>query len=77
MVSPEVEVAARAIYPDAGTLRLHPVPEKLFHPEPDRPGLNRFDDPNGVHAVDDAELEWEPDDADDRLSRGLQLDLSL
>ena len=96
MVSPEVEVAAGAIYPDAGTLRLHPVPEKLFHPEPDRPGLNRFDDPNGVVAVrytatclvgclletmsrfrpspkaeaalsavrgiDDADLEWEPDD---------------
>lgn len=51
MVSPEVEVAARAIYPDAGTVRLHPMPEKLFPPEADRPGLNRFDDPTGAMAV--------------------------
>lgn len=51
MVPEEVVAAARAVYPDAGTLRLHPAPEQLPRPEPDRPGLNRFDDPEGRVAV--------------------------
>lgn len=51
MVPEEVVAAAYAVYPDAGTLRLHPAPEQLPRPEPDRPGLNRFDDPDGRVAV--------------------------
>ena len=38
-------------YPDAGTLRLHPQPEALARPERDRPGRNRFDDPEARVAV--------------------------
>ncbi len=51
MVPEEIVAAARAVYPDAGTLRLHPAPDRLPRPEPDRPGLNRFDDPEGRVAV--------------------------
>ena len=38
-------------YPGAGTLRVHPHPEALPRPEPERPGLNRFDDPRGLVAI--------------------------
>ena len=51
MVSAEIVAAAQAVYPDAGTLRVHPTPEKLHPPEPDRPGSNRFDDPEGQVAI--------------------------
>jgi RES domain-containing protein len=47
VISAEVVAAARAVYPDAGTLRVHPSPETLHPTETDRPGLNRFDDPSG------------------------------
>jgi hypothetical protein len=43
--------AAHAAYPSAGTLRVHPAPEVLLPPEPERPGLNRFDDPDGRTGV--------------------------
>ncbi|MEX2557571.1 MAG: hypothetical protein WEB06_18310 [Actinomycetota bacterium] len=51
MLPPEIVAAGQAIYPDAGTLRVHPAPERLHPPEPDRPGRNRFDDPDGAVAV--------------------------
>jgi hypothetical protein len=51
MVSAEIVAAAQAVYPDAGTLRVHPTPEKLHAPETDRPGPNRFDDPDGRVSV--------------------------
>lgn len=41
----------RDAVPRAGTLRLHPQPDALARPEPDRPGQNRFDDPQGQVAV--------------------------
>lgn len=40
MLPPHVVAVAQAIYPDAGTLRVHPAPEKLHPPELDRPGSN-------------------------------------
>ncbi len=51
MISEEVVGSARALYPDAGTLRVHPAPEQLAPAEPDRPGHSRFDDPDGRVAV--------------------------
>src|SRR5947209_4668690 len=51
MLEPEQVAAAQAVYPSAGTLRVHPHPEQLLSPEPERPGLNRFDDPDGRVAV--------------------------
>lgn len=48
---PALIEACATPYPDAGTLRLHPHPEALARPEPDRPGRNRFDDPEGRVAV--------------------------
>lgn len=51
MLPDDVLAAAQAAYPDAGTLRVHPSPEKLHPTERDRPGLNRFDDPDGVVSV--------------------------
>lgn len=47
MLEPDQIALAHAPYPSAGTLRVHPAPEVLLPPEPDRPGLNRFDDPDG------------------------------
>ena len=47
----ELIIAAHAPYPSAGTLRVHPVPEHLLRPEPEHPGLNRFDDPEGIVGV--------------------------
>ena len=51
MVDSKDFTAAEAIYPDAGTLRVHPNPDVLLQPEPERPGHNRFDDPLGLVAV--------------------------
>lgn len=51
MLQPDQIASAHAPYPSAGTLRVHPAPEMLLPPEPDRPGLNRFDDPDGRVAV--------------------------
>ncbi len=42
---------AVALYPDAGTLRVHPDPGWLAPAEPENPGSNRFDDPLGYVAV--------------------------
>ena len=47
MLEPDQAASAHAPYPSAGTLRVHPAPEVLLAPEPERPGLNRFDDPDG------------------------------
>ena len=51
MLEPDQIASAHAPYPSAGTLRVHPAPEVLLPPEPDRPGLNRFDDPDGRFGV--------------------------
>ncbi len=51
-MDPEQLIASSATpYPGAGTLRVHPQPDALPHPEPERPGLNRFDDPQGLVAI--------------------------
>ncbi|HEX9711279.1 MAG TPA: hypothetical protein VGB52_01860 [Actinomycetota bacterium] len=51
MIPGEVLASSHALYPDAGTLRVHPAPEALAPAEPDRPGRSRFDDPEGLVAV--------------------------
>lgn len=51
MLTDDARAAAQAAHPDAGTLRVHPTPETLHPAERDRPGLNRFDDPDGVVSV--------------------------
>lgn len=51
MLPEDILAAAQAAYPDAGTLRIHPAPEELHPAERDRPGSNRFDDPEGVVSV--------------------------
>ncbi|MDA8380618.1 MAG: hypothetical protein M0020_07325, partial [Actinomycetota bacterium] len=47
----DIPADAIAHYPGAGTLRVHPDPAWLAPPDPENPGPNRFDDPEGHTAV--------------------------
>jgi hypothetical protein len=51
VLDPERLERTHARYPDAGTLRVHPTPESLLPADPEMPGENRFDDPDGHVAV--------------------------
>jgi hypothetical protein len=51
MLDGELLEAIGAVYPDAGTLRVHPDPSLLLPAEPEVPGRNRYDDPEGRVAV--------------------------